>query len=573
MHARTWVGLSLAASAILSADTGAQTTRSVREAVELTARQHALQEALTAQALGASEATMAAHAARMAVEQAQIAGRIDVEMAAVQARMMAEQARMDVGLMEPGLHATQLAIESMAMSLGGTHRRSLTRQLDDMRPAFRSLPQDPADSLYRAGRERLNAREWERAADLFRLIRTQERYERSGYRPDAHYWEAFALAQRGRSEDLQRAREVLEQMRRTYPDGQMIRDASALAATIDGRLARTGDAQAAESIYRLAELEAATTARGRAATAARSRSPQNPQCPQDEQDDLRIAALSALLNVDSDRTVPVLREVMQRRDECSAPLRRRALMLISRSRDPEAARVLLDAARNDPDEGVREQAVLFLGTIRTPEANEALQAMLRESNDVDLQRRALMALTQQGGEESAAMLRDFATRDNVPADLRRQAILLLSSRRGGGNAENRPFLRDLFTRTNDEETRAAILHALMSDRSAEGVEWLMGVALNQQLPVDLRRQALFIAGQTEHVPVDRLSRLYDQAADADMKEHVLFTLARRSEPGAFDKLVSIARSDSNLEIRRKAIFWLGQSKDPRAPEVLLELIR
>jgi len=37
-------------------------------------------------------------------------------------------------------------------------------------------------------------------------------------------------------------------------------------------------------------------------------------------------------------------------------------------------------------------------------------------------------------------------------------------------------------------------------------------------------------------------------------------------------LMANAENDPDKELRRKAIFWLGQSKDPRAAELLLRLI-
>jgi hypothetical protein len=36
--------------------------------------------------------------------------------------------------------------------------------------------------------------------------------------------------------------------------------------------------------------------------------------------------------------------------------------------------------------------------------------------------------------------------------------------------------------------------------------------------------------------------------------------------------MQIARTERDLELRKKAIFWLGQSRDPRAAEFLLSLI-
>jgi hypothetical protein len=70
-----------------------------------------------------------------------------------------------------------------------------------------------------------------------------------------------------------------------------------------------------------------------------------------------------------------------------------------------------------------------------------------------------------------------------------------------------------------------------------------------------------------------LNTLYDQSRGEDeMQEHILFIYSQRREPAAVDKLMSIARSDANTEMRKKALFWLGQKNDPRVKAFILELI-
>ncbi len=481
-----------------------------------------------------------------------------------------QEAQLQMALLSPHLAESHLRRADLEAALAGVHDLTSTRldwqqELNRIEPESNTaLPQDPADSLWRQGRERMNRGEFERAAELFRRIRTEARFERSGYRAESYYWEAFSLARLGNNDQLRQAREILARMKSQYPNDSHIRDADQLAASIDGRLARSGDAAAAESLYRAAAIADGSR--------VRSRNQPDPQCANNEEEDIRIAALSALLNVDSDRTLPVLRDVMARRDPCSAPLRRRALMLISRTRDPGAAQILINTARNDPDPEIRQQAVLFLGNVRTPEATTALQSFLRESTDVELQRHAFMALVSQRGEESTRMLREYATREDAPLELRRQAVMMLIGRRGEG-AENVQLLRDLFGRTRDAEMKQSIILALGRMRDAESANWLMNVALDRNNTSEVRRQALFLAGQSESITFDRLSRLYDEATDTEMKEQVLFTLARRNEAAAVDKLIAIARNETDVELRKKAIFWLGQSKDPRASEALLDIIR
>ena len=89
----------------------------------------------------------------------------------------------------------------------------------------------------------------------------------------------------------------------------------------------------------------------------------------------------------------------------------------------------------------------------------------------------------------------------------------------------------------------------------------------------MREMALFLAGQTGDVDARVLSQMYDSAGDnTDMKEQILFTLTQVDSEAAFDKMLQIARSEEDPELREHAIFWIGQSGDPRAQDVLLEIL-
>jgi HEAT repeat protein len=66
--------------------------------------------------------------------------------------------------------------------------------------------------------------------------------------------------------------------------------------------------------------------------------------------------------------------------------------------------------------------------------------------------------------------------------------------------------------------------------------------------------------------------MYDNTDDAEMKGHILFTLTRVDSDAAFEKMLDIARNEEDPELRQSAIFWIGQSGDPRAQDVLLEIL-
>jgi HEAT repeat protein len=61
--------------------------------------------------------------------------------------------------------------------------------------------------------------------------------------------------------------------------------------------------------------------------------------------------------------------------------------------------------------------------------------------------------------------------------------------------------------------------------------------------------------------------------DREMREQIIFVLSQRNnDPAAMDKLIDIARKDPDAELRKRALFWVGQSKDPRATQLLQDIL-
>lgn len=461
-------------------------------------------------------------------------------------------------------------------------------------PAARAQ-EDPADSLYRVARATLNRSDYLQAAALFeRLVR---QHPQSAYAADALYWKAFSLYRVGGPSNLRRAAAALQSQARRYAAAATYRngDAPALAARIEGQLARLGDADAAQRVVEAAQLaaemdkqmteverqaaevtrQAAEVTRQAVERDQRIRSgrsagaghPQPGPCA-DEQDDVRTAALNALLNMDTDRAVPILKKVLARRDECSGPLRRRALFLLSQKRTSGTEDLLLDVARNDPDPEVRKQAVFWLSQVDSDRAVEVLREILKTSADPELEDRAVFALSQHPDKQAGEILRAYASDTSKPAEIREKAIFWLSQR---GETADAAFLRGLYSKLSSEELKERVLFALSQVEDRESAGWLLETAADTGQSLELRKKALFWAAQGG-APLEKLSGLYDRMPDHAMKEQLIFALSQRDEPDAVTRLIEIARTEKDPELRKKVIFWLGQVDDPRAVDFLLEIL-
>ena len=438
---------------------------------------------------------------------------------------------------------------------------------DAFDPQASSLPpepwaaKDPADSLYKLAREALSRGDYKRAAEIFHRI--PERYPQSAYAGQALYYEAFALYRSGGEDDLNTARARLKQLKVRFP-AIAKKDGALLLTRVCGELAKHGDEECTKSITEGVEDAADVTA-GQTVTIPRSR--QNCSPDADEDSDDRIAALNALLQMDADRAMPILKQVLARRDACSVALRRKAVFLVSQKRTTETANILMNAARTDPDKEVREQAVFWLSQV--PGSTGLLEEILRTSSDQDIKDKALFALSQQSEPRAQQILRDFAMRETESEDLRDKAIFWLGQRR---SSENTEFLRNLYSRITNQDLREKILFSLSQQKGAGNEAWLMNIAVNPKEDIELRKKALFWAGQSG-VAISEMSRLYDRMGDAEMREQVIFVLSQRQrDPAAMDKLFDIAKNEKDAELRKKAIFWLGQSRDPRVQQFLMDLI-
>jgi HEAT repeat protein len=434
---------------------------------------------------------------------------------------------------------------------------SLDRQVDPLPPAPWAKA-DPADSLYRLAREALSRGDYKRAAEIFHRI--PERYPQSAYAGQALYYEAFALYRSGGDDDLSTARDRLTQLKQRFPSIAKS-DGASLLTRVCGELAKRGDESCAASIDRQAQGDSDVVG-PRTSGSQRSCSPDA-----DEDSDDRIAALNALLQMDADRAMPILQKVLARRDACSVALRRKAVFLVSQKRTDQTANILMSVARSDPDQEVREQAVFWLSQV--PGSTGLLEEILKGSGDENIKDKALFSLSQQNEPRAQQVLRDFAAREGENGDLREKAIFWLGQRR---STENTEFLRSLYSRLSNEDLKEKILFSLSQQKGAGNEQWLMNIALNPKEDIELRKKALFWAGQTG-VATSELSGLYNRMADAEMKDQMIFVFSQRQhDPAAMDKLFDIAKNEKDPELRKKAIFWLGQSRDPRVQQFLMDLI-
>jgi hypothetical protein len=104
---------------------------------------------------------------------------------------------------------------------------------------------------------------------------------------------------------------------------------------------------------------------------------------------------------------------------------------------------------------------------------------------------------------------------------------------------------------------------------------LLRVARKSAVPEETRRKAIFwlgqAAGSAAAGALDSIAE--DSSGDRDIRKQAVFALSQHSGDAGVSALLRIARSNPDPELRKTALFWLGQSEDPRALDLFEEILR
>ena len=135
---------------------------------------------------------------------------------------------------------------------------------------------------------------------------------------------------------------------------------------------------------------------------------------------------------------------------------------------------------------------------------------------------------------------------------------------------------DLLDRTlageTDDDLREETLFALSESPVPEARPRLLRAAREDRAP-EVRAQALFWLAESAPDPEQAAAWILDAIAsdaDAEVREQGVFALSQLE--GGVAHLVRLLRENRDPELRRQALFWLGQSDDPRALAELEQIL-
>ena len=391
-------------------------------------------------------------------------------------------------------------------------------------PALRAesslaLPDDNAaaqgkeDTLYSEGTRAINDAHWAQAESIFKNLASQH-----GPRADAAlYWEAYAANKQG---NAARALEICAELRHAYPQGNWVKECSALEIEIHGK----------------------------------SDDPVPPQAEQDEE--LKLLALNSLMQQDEARAVPIIQQILN--SDKSEKLKDRALFVLAQDQSPQAQALLGQVASGEGNPALQRKAIEMLAVGRGKQAAETLANIYRQSTNEEVKNAILHTYLIIGTPDPLVE----AARHESDPQLVRTAVHTL------GAMGATPQLLALYHDTSDPKVKAEVISGLIP-AGPKGADALGSIAASEQDP-ELRRKAirnLGIAGGMSAAPA--LVAIYKKSPDLETKKAVAQALFLA---GDSHDLVELARAEKDPALKQSLVQHLSIMHDKEATDYMLEIL-
>jgi HEAT repeat protein len=213
---------------------------------------------------------------------------------------------------------------------------------------------------------------------------------------------------------------------------------------------------------------------------------------------------------------------------------------------------------NQSDEELKLLAIQGLQNSDPERAVPMLENLLQGNASPKLKARALFVLAQSDSPRARTVLANVAKGNQLP-DLQERAIQYLGVH---GGRENRALLSEIYDSSADVDIKKRVLRAFMVSGEKDRV---LAAAINEKVP-ELRAEAVQQLGvMGAHA---ELAQLYQKESAVDVKRRILQAMF---VGGDATRLIELAKTEPNPELRRTAVRNLGLLGSRRAGDALVEI--
>ncbi len=232
---------------------------------------------------------------------------------------------------------------------------------------------------------------------------------------------------------------------------------------------------------------------------------------------------------------------------------------------------ILSARLIDPEGSYEFESIplYWLGSLEA-ETSVAFLDKEFESGGEALQKSLIFIICQHNSPRAFDFLKKIALASSLGLEVRKDAVFWAGNSR---DPRSLSLLKEVLGSSRSEELKEQAVFALTLTDRREAVEELIRIAKSDP-DLDVRKKAVFWLGQkASQESVKTLKDVVDKPdEDLEVKESAVFAISQLPKDKAVPMLLAIARENKSPSIRKKAIFWLGQTGDKEALKLFEEIL-
>ena len=217
---------------------------------------------------------------------------------------------------------------------------------------------------------------------------------------------------------------------------------------------------------------------------------------------------------------------------------------------------------------------IWLNDVKPVESIRMLAGLAKQTGDERQVRRkvdsAVSAIAMHAEPAADDVLEQLSAAASNPESVRRQAAFWLGSARGRRGFE---ILSRIVREDPSDKVREHAVFALSESKEPEALNLVIRVAKEDRSP-RVRGQALFWLAQRagRKTAEGAINDAITNDPETEVKKKAVFALTQMPSGDGVPLLIQVARTNRNPEVRKQAMFWLGQSKDQRALAFIEEVL-
>lgn len=135
------------------------------------------------------------------------------------------------------------------------------------------------------------------------------------------------------------------------------------------------------------------------------------------------------------------------------------------------------------------------------------------------------------------------------------------------------YLQSLMEKGPEEIVKHTFVPAIVAD-APDPYETMLRIAKDDRRSRSVRSGAIFWLGQgAGDVATRELSNIVAaDTVDREVRKQAVFALSQQRGDVGIDALIRVVRTNRDPQLRKEALFWLGQSGSPKAIALIEELI-